>query len=303
MRANAWTPEEEAWLREVFPHHHNAELAEMHAERFPDRPRRTAAAINSRGQAYGLLKAEGFARNPKTFWTEDRAEWFRSFVPGHTEAEISAEHERLYGTPLTEGQIGGAKHKLGVKSGTHGGRFRKGRAGSFRDEDHRRAFIEAGKATRFKKGIMPPNGIQPIGTERVDRDGYTWVKVASRKRDPRSAHDNWVEKHRLVYEEHNGTIPEGCCVAFADHDKGNFDPANLVAVPRRLWATISRLGVGYHDRETLESCVALAELVQARKRAELRPRVCRDCGAAFAPRFKTQARCEGCIERRKVARR
>ena len=126
-RPNSWTPEEEAWLRGAYPHVHNAELARLHAEMFPDRPRRTAKAINSRAKVWKLRKAEDFVRCPPTFWTPEKDEWFRSFVPGHHEAEISAEHERVYGTPLTASQIGNRKAKLGVKSGTDGGQFRRGR--------------------------------------------------------------------------------------------------------------------------------------------------------------------------------
>ena len=49
-RPDRWTPEEEAWLREVYPTHHNATLSEMHAERFPDCPRRGPKAISSRAK-------------------------------------------------------------------------------------------------------------------------------------------------------------------------------------------------------------------------------------------------------------
>lgn len=28
--------------------------------------------------------------------------------------------------------------------------------------------------------------------------GYTYVKIAMHKTDPRSSHDNWIPKHRLL---------------------------------------------------------------------------------------------------------
>ena len=297
-RANLWTPAEEAWLCEVYPTHSNAEIAEMHAERFPDRPRRTVKAINSRAKVYRLHKADDFVRNPKTMWTPERDAWFRAFVPGHTEREISAEHERIYGFPLTEGQIGNHKAVLGIRSGTHGGRFKKGNAGGFSSEEHRRRFLEAGKRTRFKKGSISGSALKrrhPVGYERVDRDGYVQVKVSDGLQS--SPNCNFRFKHHVVYEQHNGPIPPGCNIVFADHDKRNFDPSNLVAVPRGVWSVISHKGLRYWDAESLRACMAVAQVDMARSRAELRPRACKRCGSEFAPRFRNQRTCDACLGR------
>ena len=302
-RANTWTPEEEAWLREVYPDHHNAEIAEMHAERFPGRPRRTAKAVNARAKVWHLRKAEGFERNPPRMWTPDKVEWFRAFVPGHTEREISAEHERLYGTPLTDGQIGNAKSKFGVRSGTTGGRFKEGCAGGFCSEEHRARFLEAGRATRFKKGEVhvAPSRERPVGFERVDKHGFTWVKVRDSRvdgiqRQEKGHHnENYRMKHHIVYEQAHGPIPEGCNVVFADRDMTNFDPANLVAVPRDLWAVVKRKGVGYHDAETLAAAVNLARLERKLHAKRCAPRACGSCGSTFSPRYPQQRTCDECL--------
>ena len=232
-------------------------------------------------------------------WTDERVAWFVGFVPGHSESEISAEHERVFGVPLTKSQIGNAKTKFGVKSGTVGGRFEKGCAGGFKSEEHRRAFMEAGKATRYRKGNLPHNAYQPIGTERIDsKDGYVWVKVAERKTDPKSAHDNWRQKHHLVWEEANGEpVPPHTMIVFADHDKRNFNPSNLVAVPRDLWSVIHRRDLDYWDAESLELCMSIAKVDRARYALETRPRACKKCGIEFAPRFKRQRTCDKCLGR------
>lgn len=305
-RASSWTPEEEAWLAETYPHHGSAEIAEMHASRFPDGPRRTAKAINSRAKVLKLYKAPGFQRNPPRMWTPERVEWFRSFVPGHTESEISAEHERIYGFPLTEGQIGNAKTKLGVKSGTYGGRFQKGNAGGFRSEAHKKAFLEAGKSTRFKKGEVhvAPSRRRQVGYERTDKDGITWVKVRDSKVDGVQRHgegfrhnENYRMKHHIVYEEAHGAIPEGCNIVFADRDHSNFDPGNLVAVPRSLWSVISQKHLEYWDAESLRTCMNVARLYKARRKAQCRPRQCKRCGETFEPRYPHQRTCDGCLGR------
>ena len=87
--------------------------------------------------------------------------------------------------------------------------------------------IEKVRATQFKKGNLPHN-YKPVGHERVDKDGYVEVKV----RDADDSKQNFEFKHRLLYVAHNGPIPEGCIVEFADGNKQNFDPSNLVVRTR-----------------------------------------------------------------------
>lgn len=86
--------------------------------------------------------------------------------------------------------------------------------------------IERTKATRFNKGNIPQNRV-PIGYERITKDGYIEVKVADGKKN-----DNFELKQRLVWQEHNGPIPEGCIIEFVDGDKRNFNINNLRCVTR-----------------------------------------------------------------------
>lgn len=306
-RPNSWTPEEAVWFIENYPHVHNRDLARLHAERFPERPKRTAKAMNARARALGLHKAEDFVRNPPTFWTPEKDEWFRSFVPGHHEAEISAEHERIYGTPLTASQIGNRKAALHVRSGTDGGQFRRGQTawnkGMSWDEQGRSAESRARSlATCFKPGEVhvAPSREREVGFERVDDDGFTWVKVRDsrvdgiQRQEPWRHNENYRLKHHLVYEQAYGSIPRGCNIVFADRDKTNFDPENLVAVPRRLWTIIQRR-LDYWDAESLRTAMLVAELDSARHAAQCRPRACRKCGETFQPRYAHQRTCDACL--------
>ena len=307
IRANSWTAEEEAWLREVYPWNFNDEIAEMHAERFPDRPRRTAKAVNSRAKVWHLRKADGFDRSGNTrrmrsTWTPERVEWLMSFAPGHDIYEIVDEFEHVFGIRLTKGAMKDAKHRFGARSGTDVGRFAKGQEppnkGMTWDEiglsERARANCRKGW---FKKGHVPHNAAdKPVGYERVGSDGYVYVKVAERPSRP-DCNDNFALKHRLVYEREHGAIPDGCAIVFADHDTRNFDPRNLVAVPRDLWAGIMRSGLEYWDAESLGACMAVAKLNRVRYAAQCRPRACRKCGAEFAPRFPKQRTCDSCLGR------
>ena len=79
---------------------------------------------------------------------------------------------------------------------------------------------EATKAkirTMYKKGNKPRNS-KPVGSERVDKDGYLMVKVADGRRE-------WKPKHHIGLD-----VPKGHKVIFIDGNKRNFEPSNLRVV-------------------------------------------------------------------------
>lgn len=84
-----------------------------------------------------------------------------------------------------------------------------------------------GKETRFQTGHRPQTW-RPIGSERIDRDGILWRKVS----DTRDKRADWKAVHVLVWEAEHGPLPVGKFVVFADRDRRNFDPSNLLAVTR-----------------------------------------------------------------------
>jgi len=72
--------------------------------------------------------------------------------------------------------------------------------------------------TMFKRGNKPHN-TQPVGTEKKDKDGYVWVKIA----EP----SEWKLKHHIAYGE---PVPTGHKVIFLDGNKYNFERENLQLV-------------------------------------------------------------------------
>ena len=82
--------------------------------------------------------------------------------------------------------------------------------------------------TSFKKGHKPKNW-RPIGSERVDAEGYTLIKVSNEG----CKHKMWALKHRIVWEQHHKKkIPRGSVIIFADGDKSNLNIENLICVTR-----------------------------------------------------------------------
>ena len=138
------------------------------------------------------------------------------------------------------------------------------------------------RETQYKKGNIPYNAVfKPVGCERVDDAGYTWVKIALRKSHP-GCNDNWRQKHHIEWEKANGEpVPDDCMIVFANHDKTDFSPENLVAVPKSIWAVIARNAYPYHDAASLHVCMNLARLKSGIYSALLAPRACKLCGVEF----------------------
>lgn len=141
-----------------------------------------------------------------------------------------------------------------------------------------------GKA-RPAVGSKGPYGktMRPVGAEYVGKDGVIMVKAAEWPTKPGSK-DNWVPKQRWVYEQANGVkLPAGnqVIVIFCDHDKRNFDPDNLLAVPRRYIARMNSIGE-WHDRETAEAVLAAAMVDVKSRDVEQRALTCTRCGRTFS---------------------
>ena len=106
-------------------------------------------------------------------------------------------------------------------------RFKKGEPAfnkGLRQEDFMSSEgLERSKTGRFKPG-RKPNNARPVGYERIDRYGYVLVKVDERR--------PMVHKHRHVWQQLHGPIPEGHCVRFRDGDKTNCSPDNLFLISR-----------------------------------------------------------------------
>lgn len=184
-------------------------------------------ALKSRAYKLGVCRSNGKKR-----WTRKELDYLRKHYANDSATEIATALGRLVSgvrQKAAQMHLSKASDFLSVrgKIGTQhpkavAARFKKGgvphnkgkKIEEFMSEDG----IKRSSATRFKKGHIPGNA-RPVGWERVDKDGYIWVKVAGRRR--------MVRKHRWVWETQNGKIPEGYGVAFKDGDRTNCDIGNL----------------------------------------------------------------------------
>ena len=107
----------------------------------------------------------------------------------------------------------------------HGGRatrFQKGRTPFQKGKKIEEWMSPEGIANsvkgRFKKG-RPSQNIRPVGSERVNIDGYIEIKIAEPSK--------WRQKQRVVWEAEHGPVPDGYIVSFIDGNKQNCAIRNL----------------------------------------------------------------------------
>lgn len=169
-------------------------------------------------------------------WTPEEDALLRELAPGRTIYEIS-EELRKHGIYRKPAQVRYRKMYLGITSGQVS------------------RTTEKSRATQFKSGNLPHN-TKPIGYERLSRDGYIEVKVKMRPSNPK-CNDNFVPKHKLVWEAANGPVPEGCI------NKQNVSLENLACITRGQNAVMNQAHIRCDNPEAFDVCLAMADIKSA----------------------------------------
>lgn len=132
-----------------------------------------------------------------------------------------------FGTAYTQAQITGLCTRKGWLTGRTG-QFHKGMT----TWNKGKKGLCVSPASTFKKGHIPHNA-RPVGHERIDtKDGYIYVKVDGLR--------TMVLKHRHVWEQANGPVPEGHVVVFRDGNRMNCSLDNLLLVKRGVLAVMNK---------------------------------------------------------------
>lgn len=101
---------------------------------------------------------------------------------------------------------------------------------------------------------------KPIGSERVDKKGYTLVKT--------KVPNTWEYKQRVIWKEIHGEIPNKHIIIFADGNKSNFDINNLICVSRNELRQLNLHRLKKDDAELTKTGLNIAKIMI--KLAELR---------------------------------
>lgn len=192
-------------------------------------------------------------------WTPELVEYMKSFIPGHSEKEIKAEIFDKFGVELSKYDVKNFKSRHGIRSGTVGGRFEKGQASWNKGKKMPPDLYEKARNTMFKKGNTPVNH-KPVGSERVNVDGYVEIKVA----EP----NKWRLKQRCIWEEHYGEkLTQNDVIIFIDGNKLNLSIDNLCKLTRAELVRLNQDGYKCDDPEINKVAISIAK-IKARYRRE-----------------------------------
>lgn len=118
---------------------------------------------------------------------------------------------------------------------------------------------------QFSKGKQEEKRL-PIFSE-VVHQGYIYIKIADGydidKNNTENYLENWMPKHRYVYEKTNGPIPNGNIVVFLDGNKECCEPENLYCIDRRIHVIMCKNQWYTSDRELTLTAIRWCELYYA----------------------------------------
>lgn len=213
-----WSHNEIELLKNNYPIMNASQLKQI----LPDK---TGTAIRSKAKVLHLLKA-----NKRFIFSKEDVNILINLYPNTLSSDIA----KLLGCSLSgiyqkaqalnlkkDASFVVEQGKLSIQKagiGSLSARYKTGNVPANKGKKMDAQLYDRVKHTFFQKGHTPANH-KPIGYERITRDGYIEVKTAE---------PNIFElKHRLIYKENFGEIPEGSVVRFKNGNKLDLSPDNL----------------------------------------------------------------------------
>ena len=245
-----WNPQLDNLLRRHYPKGDIKALAERIGV--------TVGAVKGRAQVLGIQR-KVHRREP---WTERQLAYLRKHYADMRAEDIAKRVRHTTGSVWrTASKLGLKKspeflaqwgHMVASTEGARANQFAKGQEpankGKRIEEFMSEEGIKRSSRTRFKAGHRPHNQ-RDIGTECVHGDGYVYLRIES----------GCVLKHRYVWEQANGEVPDGYVVAFRDGNRQNCDLSNLYLLSREDNA---RRRVSEETPEARQARVAKAQITR-----------------------------------------
>lgn len=189
-------------------------------------------------------------------------------------AEYNRMFTEIFGRTLGPTALHGLRKRMGWKTGRTG-QFEKGA------EPMNKGKVCApgtggrhpnAQRTQFRKGQVP-HTFKGAGHERIDsKDGYVII-IVDEPNPWTGAKTRPVHKHRYLWEQANGPIPDDHVLKCLDGDKTNCDPANWELISRGVLPHLSaRFGMHFDDAlpELKPTIMAVAKLKHAVKQVRER---------------------------------
>lgn len=207
--------------------------------------------------------AKGLPRGSSKKYPDDVKLFIYDNHKGVGPKEMTELVEKEYGIKYTHSQMKGFYGRYGLNSGVTG-RFEKGHPPY--NKGKKGHYAPGSEKGWFQKGHIPHTH-REVGSERFNIYGYIEVKVA----EP----NKWMAKHHLVWEEHNGPIPEGHVIYFRDGNPQNVDIENLRLVSRRAHVVINHAGLSGFTGDRQDAACLIADTKIALSKAKRDSKKCR----------------------------
>lgn len=194
------------------------------------------------------IEKKNLSKFLRKVYTEEQEQFIRDNVNGKNTRELTAIFNEHYELNFDISQLRAYKKNHALKSNLDL-RFKKGNIPYSKGKKGNKGWV----SSQFKKGNIPYNYL-PVGSERINVDGYHVIKIA----EP----NKWRFKHLLVWEEHKGKIPKGHAVIFGDKNRDNLDPDNLILVTKKQLLVLIRNKLIQGDADLTRTGVIIADLYQ-----------------------------------------
>ncbi|MUG45503.1 HNH endonuclease signature motif containing protein [Paenibacillus woosongensis] len=256
-----WTDEQKNYIREIAQGRYNSEIVDLFNNRF--------GTEISEGQIKSFKANHKIKSNvprkrttgDEGLFTLEQKEFIRQNVEGRLNQELADLVNEKFGLQITARQMNTYKKNHGLVSGLDF-RFPKGFTPA--NKGTKGLYNVGGNRTSFKPGHKPSN-YKPVGYERIDRDGYTLIKVS----DEGPWNKRWRHKHKVIWEEKHGPIPKGHVIIFADQNKRNIHLDNLILIKQSQLSVLNRKGLLHNDAELTKTGIIMADIyrkISERKR-------------------------------------
>lgn len=166
-------------------------------------------------------------------WTDEEISLLKEMYPDHFASEIAKvlgrsesmiyNQARKLGLKASKEKIVRAAKMTAMHPNSIAARFKKGHVSHNKGKKMDAETYAKISGTMFKEGHIPANH-KPVGSERLNVDGYVEIKIA----EP----NKWRGKHRVIWEREHGEVPEGYSVSFKNGNRQDFSLDNLVLVSR-----------------------------------------------------------------------
>lgn len=195
-------------------------------------------------------------------WTDEVIQFMIDNYKGKDNIELAELLNKRFDLNTNEDRVSNVKANLkrrkgiDLRTGINRGCFKKGNIPANKDKKWDEYLTkeqqERSRKTCFKKGNIPKQ-YRPVGSERVTVDGYIEIKT----QDP----NVWELKHRVVYEQHYGKIPEKHNVIFLDGNRQNLDINNLKLVSKAEDLIMNRNKLFSSDQDITKTGTIIANVI------------------------------------------